>query len=671
VDFFEAQAQAHRTTLRLIALFAAAVASLVLLTVGLVAAVIAFNTPPTGVVSVDKVLGALSPTLVLGIAGGVVVIVAIASTFRLMTLSNGGRSVAEALGGRLVQPNTDDAAEKRLRNVVEEMAIASGVPVPPIYVIDEDGINAFAAGYSPDDAVIGITRGALETLDRRELQGVVAHEFSHVLNGDARLNLRLVAVLFGILVIGILGRSLIGGRGRRHRSSGRGGSGTAQVAVLALGLMIIGYLGSFFGGLIKAAVSRQREFLADASAVQFTRDPTGIAGALRKIGGLGAGSRLGSARADEMSHLFFGQAIGSGLFGLMATHPPLEARIRAVDPAWDGEFPIVTPHRETPESAAPAASADPLDIRETATAGVLAGGAMAAGGAPGSRSAPSADDAGAGGTTGTEVAAHLGRVTPEDVDHAQELIGGIPAPLHDAAHDPFGARAAIYALVLSPEPVVRARQRDLVGERAETGVPALLDELLEARAALPDAARLPLAHLAVPALKQLSEAQYRRFRALLADLIKADEAISRFEWVLHQVLLKELRGHFEAPRRRAGRARPEQERAACAVLLSALARTGTDDPQAAREAVAAGAEVLGVGPLEADLEADPNQSRLTDALRRLRRLHPLAVPRLLKAAVTCVERDGVVRPAERDLLQGVAAVLDCPLPPLGMDAALH
>ncbi|MEE4301058.1 MAG: M48 family metallopeptidase [Pseudomonadales bacterium] len=648
MDFFEAQAAAHRTTLRLVALFIGAVLALIALTVALVAAVVAWTTPPTGLLSWEKFLYALSPQLVFGIAAAVIGLVAVASVFRLLSLSSGGRGVAEALGGRLLATNSDVPEERRLLNVVEEMAIASGLPVPPVYVLDEEGINAFAAGYGPDDAVIGVTRGTLELLDRSELQGVIGHEFSHVLNGDMRLNLRLTAVLFGILVIGIVGRSLVGRRSSGGRSS-RGGSGTAQIAALAAGLMIIGYVGTFFGNLIKAAVSRQREFLADASAVQFTRNPVGIASALRKIGGHYAGSGLLAGRAEEMSHMFFGQAVSGLLGGLGATHPPLEARISAVYPAWDGSF--LTP-RPVADANTAAAATERDGLEAAVDALEILPAALAAGAA----------------TTASEVQTRLGRVSPDDVTQAQELIGGLPRVFHDAAHDPFGARAAIYALLVQDGDDGETALAHL-DAHAEPGVPDLLRTLLEHRSALPAGSRITLVHLAMPALKALSEPQYARFRDNLVTLVKLDGGISRFEWILHQVVLKELRPHFEGVRRRRmGSTRIADAQEACWVLLSTLAHID-HAPEDAEDACRAGLRTLalefvlarkgGLAPRQ-----DRNQQRLTAAMRSLRGLHPLDQPRLLKAAIATVEHDGRVSAAEYELLAGVAAALDCPLPPL-------
>ena len=324
-DFFTHQDQARRNTTRLEVLFVLAVLALILSIDLLLAATLGYlaRDPRTG--AVDWSL-AFDPGIVVLSALGTLSVVGGGSLFKTAQLRSGGHVVAEELGGRRLHPDTADPTEQKILNVVEEMAIASGTATPPVFLLDsEQGINAFAAGFTPSDAVIGITRGAAERLTRDELQGVVAHEFSHILNGDMRLNIRLMGILHGILIIGMLGYFILrmtasSGRGRR---SSRGGGGGAVVAILALGagLMAVGFFGTLFGNLIKAAVSRQREFLADASAVQFTRQPSGLAGALKKISGLAAGSRIENPNAPEASHMFFGRATG-GFAGLFSTHPP-------------------------------------------------------------------------------------------------------------------------------------------------------------------------------------------------------------------------------------------------------------------------------------------------------------------------------------------------------------
>ena len=338
-DFFENQDAAERNTSRLVWLFALAVIAIALTLYALAVVV-------TGVQGQDPRTGALqvallwwNPELLSLVALGVLIVVGGGSLYKISQLRAGGKVIAEQLGGRLLHPDTTDRHERILLNVVEEMAIASGTPTPPVYLLpDEQGINAFAAGFSPNDAVVGVTRGAVLALSRDELQGVIAHEFSHILNGDMRLNIRLMGVLHGILIIGIIGYFLL--RSAMFSSLGRRSRDNNGMIFLGLGigLIVIGSLGTFFGNWIKASVSRQREYLADASAVQFTRNPLGIAGALKRIGGFAEGSKLASPNAPEASHLFFGQALRGGLSSIFATHPPLGERIKRLDPSFQGDF---------------------------------------------------------------------------------------------------------------------------------------------------------------------------------------------------------------------------------------------------------------------------------------------------------------------------------------------
>ena len=322
-----------------------------------------------------------------------------------------------------LHPETTDPDERRILNVVEEMAIAAGTPVPPVYLLEkEDGINAFAAGHSPSDAVVAVTRGCVRTLSRDELQGVVGHEFSHILNGDMRLNLRLMGVLFGILLIGLTGyillRSSSGYRVRDDRDDDRGGRNV--LPLIGLALYVIGYVGVFFANLIKSAVSRQREFLADASAVQFTRNPDGIAGALKKIGALSAGSTIREPRAEEASHMFFGSAGGAGqLFGLLATHPPLVERIRRLDPSFDGDFSKV---RLDPPG-------DELGIRPTAAR------------QPRARSFA---------FNPAEAVAQVGTIAAPQILYAAGLLEDLSPAIAAQAHDPLGAQALVLALLARP-----------------------------------------------------------------------------------------------------------------------------------------------------------------------------------------------------------------------------
>ena len=621
MDFFAAQDRARRKTWQLVTLFTIAIVGLILATNVLVAIAVAFSTT-TGIArGVGQTLRDQSAETWWLISFAVLICIAGASLYKYLALRSGGRAVVEMLGGRQIDPGTRVLAERRLLNVVEEMAIASGIRVPAVYRIDESGINAFAAGFGTDDAVVCVTSGTLESLNREELQGVIGHEFSHLLNGDSRLNLRLIALLNGILFLGIVGRLLLRGGAN---TGGRRNSNAMPLIVLGVGLFAIGYAGTFCGNLIKAAVSRQREFLADAASVQFTRNPHGIANALKKIGGASSGSQLSNARANEVSHMFFGQAVTLFMNSLMATHPPLPARIRAIEPRWDGNFLAGAPVADT----------------EDVPAG-LAGFAN-----------PSQSDA------RDAVVEAVGNPTAASLAQAQTMIAGLPARCIDASHDPWSARALVYVLLLPEDRAARAALTNVL----EPQVVAHLPEIERVIGTLDAMQRLTLVSMSVPALLTMSRPQYDRFVADVVALIRADRRIDLFEWVMHRVLLKGLKSHFEGPPSIAVRHRDlDAVRDQVAQTLSAIAQAGSRDAEAQRRAFDAGAAAV---ELELQFVAadDPNFTRLNDALRDLRAVHPLAKPRLIKGCAACALTDGATS-SERALLIGVAATLDCPLPP--------
>jgi Zn-dependent protease with chaperone function len=342
MDFFEAQDVARQRTRYLVVLFIAAVVAIIFVLYA-AAHLLVYK------VATNEPWVRFDPGLFGLVAAGVLLVVGSGSGFRTMQLRRGGPAVAELLGGRRISQETTDPDERRLVNVVEEMALASNIPVPAIYVLDnEEGINAFAAGHTPEDAAVAVTRGTLQSLSRDELQGVIAHEFSHIFNGDMRLNLRLMGLLFGILLLAVVGRMLLQvgpasmRGGARRAGGGKRGGGDSRVILIGLVLLMVGYIGVLFARLIQAAISRPREDLADAAAVQFTRNPDGLAGALRKIGASreagGPGGRVWNAHAEEAGHFFFANNLTGFAAQLFATHPPLAERIRRIDPSFRGDF---------------------------------------------------------------------------------------------------------------------------------------------------------------------------------------------------------------------------------------------------------------------------------------------------------------------------------------------
>ena len=625
MNFFERQEAARKLSRRLVALFVLAVLGIVL----------AVN------LALGFYFGGFAPGPMLLASLVTLGVIGVASLFRVSGLRNGGGAVARELGGTLVAEDTTDPHYRRLRNVVEEIAIASSVPVPEIYVLEQEaGINAFAAGWSTSDAAVAVTRGALEKLNRDELQGVVAHEFSHILNGDMRLNIRLMGALFGILVLALIGRQVMHGSRFTPRSRN---NNAGAVMVVALAVMVIGYIGLFFGRLIKAGVSRQREYLADASAVQYTRQTRGIAGALKKIGGIPEGSKLTQAEGEEVSHMLFGD--GVGFSSMFATHPPLLERIQALEPAFRAD--------EFKELSRQWASAPPSGLQEDVALGLVGGGAsMPAAGA-------------ASDVVPTGVVAHVAAPDAPDYVFAGTMIEAIPDPFRQAARHAEEATALVWGLLFSNDGEVRERQHFELAARH--GQPAA-DRALhwaDRQDELHPLSRLPLAELAFPVLRRRPRGELQAFSDSVHALVHADGRISAFEYCLGQLLETQVHEALDPGRHwRRGHRKLSQSREALATVLALLAQLGHEDEAGARRAFHAG---LGRSLPNQHIEyAVPAQgiTALDDVWPVLDELEPTSKALLVEGMVEAISHDGRIGVAQAELLRTVCAVLHCPVPPL-------
>ncbi len=667
MDFFEQQERARKQSGRLVFLFALALLAMV--TVIYLAVWVAMGSQAHGPVHTPL----WDPGLFAFVALAVGVVVGAGSMWKTNQLKGGGEVVAWRMGGHRLDPGTRDWKERRLLNVVEEMAIASGTPVPAVFLLDdEEGINAFAAGHAPGDAVIGVTRGAMEKLSRDELQGVIGHEFSHILNGDMRLNLRLMGVLFGILLLGLIGRIILRGGGGRRRS--RNSKGSGGIALVGLALFIVGYVGTFCGELIQAAVSRQREFLADASSVQFTRNPAGISGALQKIGGFVRGSRLHAAHAAEASHMFFGDGL-KRLSGLMATHPPLEERIKRIDPTFQGRFPAVAADYVAPPEPELAGLA--AEVGAVAVAGFAGGTAAApprtprgpaavpARPAPSAGSEPAADAAEA--SPGQGALERIGDPGAEHVAYARRLLASVPPPLMDAARDAVGSRALVLALLLGDGSGDAGAEAEAL-DGAEAGdVAAAAWRLAPLAASLPPEARLPLVEAAAGTLTALPRPDAERFVRALRTVASADGELALEEWLLVRLVMHHLQQHLDPTRAlRAPDYRSLQPfTMECSVLLSALVRAGSDDAAEAERAFQAASAALALRGVTLRPAEEAGAPRLLEAsLETLSGLVPELKRRLVRACATSVAADGVVTAREAELFRVVADGLGAPIPPL-------
>ncbi|MFO1453153.1 MAG: M48 family metallopeptidase [Lysobacterales bacterium] len=623
MNFFEHQAAARRDSTRLIALLVLAVACIV--------------------GAVDAVMWAVTHSWrMLAFTSGVTVVtIVFGSLYRIASLSGGGEAVAQQMGGSGVPPDTTDPALRRLRNVVEEISIASGVPVPKLYVLEnEAAINAFAAGFTPSDAVVAVTRGALDRLNRDELQGVVAHEFSHILNGDMRLNIRLIGVLFGILMVGLIGRKILE-YGRFGSGRNRNAGGLLIAALIAL---VIGYVGLFFGRMIKAGISRTRERLADASAVQFTRQTAGLAGALKKIAGLEDGSRLQDrGNTEEVSHMLFGDGIGFS--GLFATHPPLMERIRALEPGFvDARL---------AQLQAQWRAAPPDGLQEDLALGLSdTGHAQLPHPASSVQVAP------------LQVSAQVATPATDDYRRANAIAASMPEALRDLARGRDTVMPLLLAMLLAEDEPLQAAQQQIMqsalgGDVAEQALRIHQQLTVDLHPML----RLPLASLAFPVLRLRPRPQLNGFLQTVQAVIHADAQVSLFDYCLGKLLDVQVREALDPARyARFGRSKPGNVRNEFATLLAVVAHYGNNDATAAKRAYLAGLQR--VLPRDHVPYAPPAQGvqALEAVWAPLDALDPLAKQVMVEAITEAISSDGCVNVAEAELVRTICGVLHCPLP---------
>jgi len=638
LNFFAVQDRARKKTGWLVLLFIFAVIGLILLTNLLLLGVFTYTQTDQFEFSPTALQSHYSWEVFAAVSIGVCLLIFGGSLYKTMSLSGGGSSVAEMLGGRLVPQASNDLQKRQLLNVVEEMAIAAGMPIPKVYLLEDDSINAFAAGNSHANAVLGITRGTLSRLSREELQGVIAHEFSHIVNGDMRLNIRLIGILHGILLIGMIGYFILRSIRFTGRSNKKGG-GVAPILALGLGLMVIGYAGTFFGNWIKASVSRQREYLADSSAVQFTRNREGIANALKKIGG-SIGSKLESANAPQYSHAYFADGIGSFWQSLFSTHPPLERRIKQIQPNWDGKFLTSTMTRTPPAEKEKAKK--PFEAEKLAVVATVLNSAE-------------------------QAISQVGSLNEENIEYVHQLILAMPPMLRSAAQDAYTARALIYSMLI-------LLQRDkktailTLSRHIDTDMLTQSEKLLPELSHLEDKFKLPLLELGINALRELSPNQFVQFKIAVDKIIASDKSVNLSEWVIQRLVIQQLDLHFgfrkpaKAKHASLDAVRPDMQ-----TLLSLIAYVEHKDDNEAKLAFDKGATESGI-----TLEILPRQGfslkKLDRSLDSLIQLKPLAKPGLLKACVAIILHDDQTTTRGVELVRTISTCLDCPMPPMPTQA---
>lgn len=635
MDFFEAQDRARSKTGKLVVLYILAVLAIII-TIYLVVNFFFAYRGAEYEPSFWSTEVLWDPQLLLLTSFCVLAVILVGTWYRVSQLSKGGSAVAEMAGGRKVDLSTDDLAERRLVNVVEEMSIASGVPVPAIYILDdEEGINAFAAGFSSRDAAVAVTRGTLNRLTREELQGVIAHEFSHIFNGDMRLNIRLIGILNGILVLHVIGMIIMRGSifaprgGGRSSGSGEGGKGGGAMAILVLGLvlLIVGYIGMLFGRMIQAAVSRQREYLADAAAVQYTRNPDGIGGALRKIGGMKGGSNIKNGHSSEFSHMFFAKGLRSGLNSVFSTHPPLEKRIGTIGPSEEAGSKEPSFQEEEGSTRKEEEGTDEFLQPEF-------------------------------------ILAAVGSFGKKDIAYAQGLLRRIPNEVREAVHEPLRAEAICYGILLHQEEALKDEQLAIIREKAGKELASEVERLHSSLRSIEREWVLPLIDMALPALKQMSERQYGGFKESVRQLIEADEKVSIFEYALEKILIHNLDASIlEKPDPKVRYKRSSILVREMELLLSALAHRSTEHPE---EAWQAGIDALAEVDGPTDMSLIPkDQLRFQDldrALDALAEASGAVRKEFITAAVKVAYADGRLDREEMELMRAMAEAIDCPMP---------
>ena len=675
MTFFENQAHTRRATSLLVVLFVFGVAGVILAIDAVVAVV---DLVVTGAITQPR--PSVPWNVVAWSSGITAAVIGLRSLFGIYRIRAGGDAIASLCGKTPLDRGTRDPYEARLLNIVDEMAIASGVAVPQVYVMrGEYGINAFAAGYGTNEAAIAVTAGALKNLNRDELQGVIAHEFSHILNGDARLNVDLVGVLDGLLFIGGIGTFIMRAASDRETLEARDPAKHVanNLMFLAAGsvITIIGYIGLFFGRLIKAAVARQREFLADASSVQFTRNPDGIAGALALVNASYGSSLIFNRHAEAMSHMFFVNGVAAlTLEFVFPMHPPVGERIKRIDPAFDAERYLATRALPTIDAATASFTGPPITpaarvVPPRVAAAAVATPPAAAGAVPSRPIVVTPGPPVVGPATVTAVMASIGNPVREHVDYAATVLSSVPAPLREAISTAEGAQAVILAFALSDNAATRADQLTVLRRSGGDAVAQQADAMTTHERALPRAARLAVVALALPALRRLDQSARASFTTTLARVIDADRRVTLEEFVLLTIVRQQLRDD-------AGRATPVKYRSLmeipehASLVLSLLAHAGTGEDGDARPAFEKGAAAI---RLTGRLTLIPVKAiafaGVTAALDQLRLLAPFVKRELVRACVETVEADQVIRLAEAELLRAVAAAVDCPVPPV-LDAVV-
>jgi len=636
MNFFQEQEHARRHTMWLVGLFILAVLTLIIITVLFITGLYVYLDDVPIAEFLASPLHYLELKFLYGVSVAVLFVVGGGSLYKYSALSSGGKAVAVALGGQQLNRNRANADEQKLLNVVEEMSIASGISTPTVFILDESAINAFAAGLNFDDAVIGVTRGTVEKLDREELQGVIAHEFSHIFNGDMRLNLQLTATLHGILLIGLIGRFILRSLSRTRRgysssSRGKKDNGGLYLILLGVGLLVIGYAGTFFGSIIKASVSRKREYLADATAVQYTRYPRGISGALKKIAYYH--SNLDSPAAETYSHLYFAEGVSSFFSTLTATHPPLKDRIKKIEPRWNGRFPNYGKLKKTDphEKEQVTKKEKEQERKERFEQGAIAAAMM-----------------------------RVGEIKEEEIEQVQKEISELDAKVQERLSDPLGAQAVILSLLYDSD--YKKELFEVVQEENPYLLLEFASFMNEAHEGLKEQSALIIA-LSLNALKSLSVEQYQRFKKIVEVFVTVDNEVTLFEWSLQYIIQRPLEMHLglrKVPKRTSthlGAIKEEVE-----VIYSMLMQAQYDNEQEAQAAFERTKKEIQAGALQYVPKENIDHARFVHCVMAIERAKPAIAERIFEGVLYGIKVDGKVSNGENTFVHAIAQLMQVPLP---------
>ncbi|MFV0480591.1 MAG: M48 family metallopeptidase [Campylobacteraceae bacterium] len=633
MNFFEQQERAKKNTTKLVLLFIVALFCVTIAVVYVLNVLFLFlnynviSFSPIFVFqnsSLDTILITLLAVLLVVLCGSVV---------KIFQLNAGGRVVAEELGGRLVNKEGADINETILLNVVEEIAIASGVPTPPVYMLEDEGINAFAAGNTYENAVIGITRGAVAKLNRAELQGVIAHEFSHIFNGDMKLNIKTIGILNGILFISIIGAQIVKSSSRVRTSNNKNSGGIIIILAVGLALYILGLVGVFFGNVIKAAINRQREYLADSSAVQFTRHAEGIAGALKKIGAYG--SVLKANSSSEFSHLYFSDGVKH--FFSLSTHPPLEKRIKALDPSWDGDYEAYLKKATTDAKKKKDEAKKEKIVKTITTVAVL------------------------------DALNNIGTVSPKQIDEARDDIARISLNIKEMTANPLEAQFLIFAMLLDKNESIKNTQIATILKNYENSLHvntlnSNFNVVTKEFSLLKREDYLRVITLSMPALKLLSLNQYKIFRETLNSLINADNHISWFEWNLKYLVIYVLDLHFEITKLpKEVHSHINSVKFEVELFLSALSCGTYKDNEIAQSIFDSTKTKHNLPSLKYIPFENLTTSLLENAIYEFSRCTVVVRKQILEMSISCIKIDDIVSTKELETIHALSGLLRLPL----------